>query len=409
MSGMLLGQTWYPRLISKGDGSSSLEDRYEESALRDMFVVCYNIRGRLYYSAFNNYLRFYSYQSRIKDEERSFFEVIPGLKSQKPKFDIDGLRDDVDHELLLSKLVEVCQVQVEKYKPGTSLSLERDILIYESLSPTKRTYHLVLNNYHHENNEQAKIFYQEVMSMLEEYKEFIDPGVYSSRQQFRIVGSQKPNSGRPKIFLEKWSYFGKEIVHDYGVEIESPEHKGAVILGESLITVVSNSTLLCHPTLECPSKKRREESEFEDVSPELAIRALQLYASRGDMNIRDRRFPYKISSIEGGLVILKRTRASRCPICERVHTSENPYLLVVNEEVYFYCRRSNDNLYVGTLHLPVEVPIEEEKEKTLMRRDNDVKIRSLTLNPVIPVKRVRPVSFQIPEWNGSVIDSLDLK
>lgn len=406
MSITLLGMRWYSCFLKKDDSNSSLQSQYTKDELDNMFLVCYNVGGRLLYSAFRNYLEFSRYQGLINCESKSFFEIIVGDRPQKPRFDIDNLDSCSDYKLLLSNLVKACSELVVEYTTSKSLNLQRDVLIYESVTPEgiNRTFHVVLNNYYHQNNDQAKIFYQEVMNKLDEgYKEFIDSSVYSSRQQFRILGSRKPNSNRPKVHLSKWMYFDEEIEHVFDVVPNTPEHLESISLYESLISVVDASTLLCHPYRTESKGKKAHDSDIPDIPPEMAIKALQMYAQRGDMGIKDKKFPYKITSIRGGLVILKRIRMSRCPICDRVHTSENPFLLIVENEVYFYCRRADDKIYVGTLVQPI--PEEEREERITVSQQHSLEMQSLAMLPNPHNGRKRPVTYLIPEWDGSIISA----
>ena len=47
------------------------------------------------------------------------------------------------------------------------------------------------------------------------YGNFVDISVYSPKQNFRIVGSQKWKSGRIKIHHETWKYKGDDIKYQF--------------------------------------------------------------------------------------------------------------------------------------------------------------------------------------------------
>jgi hypothetical protein len=48
---------------------------------------------------------------------------------------------------------------------------------------------------------------------------------------------------------------------------------------------------------------------------------------------------FKVRKIVGNIVVLDSKRPYMCPNCKRVHTSENPYIIVKNNEEKFVCRR----------------------------------------------------------------------
>ena len=80
------------------------------------------------------------------------------------------------------------------------IDISTDILIFTSHNENKKSYHIIIDHYYHMNNLEAKAFYNEIISKISpNFTKFIDHSVYSSIQQYRIVGSQKVNSNRPKI------------------------------------------------------------------------------------------------------------------------------------------------------------------------------------------------------------------
>jgi len=254
------------------------------------------------------------------------------------------------------------------------LDLARDVLIYSSHGSSKKSFHVIVNNYCHYDNKEARRLYDlvferlsnhinpgETCSMGKKYphlRKWIDPNVYSSKQQFRILGSQKVRSNRPKILEKVWYYQGNPIEHKYVETPESPGHEMILQLEESLVSNTSSCNILPSFLDETnPSNTLGSNilcRDVEDISMELAVRALKLCAAKANITINDPKFPYKINSIRGGLVLLKRIRPSRCQICKRIHEYENPYLIIVGSEdiktVFFDCRRAiGKKLLIGQL------------------------------------------------------------
>jgi len=389
------GKKWYFKLVPndpnlpsyrgleavqpRGQKTVALMDDYKN--IDGKLVVCINTdRGNRLYALFDSYIEFGHYQRNFAPQKRSFFEVIFGEYPQKPHFDIEIKEEDlVDPKLLEHIGSEVLNgvvfylVQILQEK-GIQLDLARDVLIYSSHGSSKKSFHVIVNNYCHYDNKEARRLYDlvferlfnhinpgETCSMGKKYPnlgKWIDPKVYSSKQQFRILGSQKVRSNRPKILEKVWFYQGNPIEHKYVETPESPGHEMILQLEESLISNTSSCNIL--PSFLDETNSNNIEGStilcryMEDVSMDLAVRALKLCAAKANITINDYRFPYKINAIRGGLVLLKRIRPSRCQICKRIHEYENPYLIIVGSEdvktVFFDCRRAvGKKLLIGQL------------------------------------------------------------
>jgi hypothetical protein len=308
-------------------------------------------KNYLLFTHFKSYLEYGIYQMKLPQHERCFYEIILGESTQKPHFDVDIDNKDVNGEEIKDNLVDGI-IKVLKQK-GVVINVMSDILIYTSHGTEKQSYHIVVNNYCHANNVEAKAFYDAVMDHISsEYTQWIDRAVYSPTQQFRIVGSQKIGTERIKTFQKRWKYHGKEIDYVYPEPPDSPEHEMVMQLEGSIVGYTGNCKFL--PPFEPKPEEIKHYTESEDVNPNDANEAINLIGLAGNISIHDPRFPYKFMGINGPIVMLKRTKPSRCKICCRVHEHENPYLLVIGEEksVYFHCRRSPENkkLFLGKLN-----------------------------------------------------------
>lgn len=371
----------------------SLMDEYRIEQLEGKLIVQMvtptNIR---LYSLFDSYIEFARYSLKMAPEKRSFYEVVLADFPQKPRFDIDidgkefpGLAPEVtgknpltlsDGTILFTldqlgdflKDIVIENTMAILEEKGVRINLSKDVLIFTSHGPHKRSYHIVINNYCHYYHKEARALYDLVMARIPEplrgvaRAPYIDPAVYSSKQQFRIVGSLKIGSNRPKKFSPIWTYKNQIIEHVYVEEPQDDNHAFMLQLEASILTHTSSCDLipsLLDPNAEGFMSKARYDTE--DISMDLAKKALQLIAATGGTTVDDHKFPYVIDCIKGAIVCLKRTKASKCRICCRVHEHENPFLVVGGEGadkcVYFYCRRSpaNKKLYLGKLE-DLELP-----------------------------------------------------
>jgi hypothetical protein len=383
------GRRWYYRLIPQREkGGWGLMDEHPINTLDGWLVMCLVVptestrRGRYkmdygtkpgrskdkpttrLYSAFQTYIVFFEYQRSFTPHRRSFFEIILGEFAQKPHFDIDmdfadiaGMEEDQKAayaERVKDLLVESIVVTLNRLGVAP-VDIGDNILLYTSHSTTKRSYHVIVDRWSHPNNIEARAFYNEVVAMIAPSEaQWIDVAVYSPRQQFRIVGSQKIGSFRPKIFCKTWMFKGLEIVHRYQELPDSPEHELLIQFEESLASQTNNCTML--PMIGPPTSDPSANGGFgsldgldQDLEPELVRAALKATAEYGKVNSAE--FPYSLTAIRGSLLVLKRLRPSRCPVCIRVHEHENPFLTVGPKPdnsslrpVYFHCRRAETGL-----------------------------------------------------------------
>ena len=379
------GVKWYYRLKPSTENNKSnfgLFSDHPRHELRNNLIVRWSYLDRrqnkmfLLYAMFKSYLEFGIYQLKLPQEQRCFFEIILGETPQKPHFDIDISDMSVDKNQVLELLVDNI-IKVLKDK-GIELNLSEDVLIYSSHGEKKYSYHLIINNYCHTNNIEAKAFYHKVVKNIsDEWRDFIDSAVYSPTQQFRIVGNQKINTTRVKTLSKTWLFHEERIEYRFPEEPDSPEHEMVMELEASIIGFVGNCKFL--PPFEPAPDQIKHYIESDDLNIEDAKSAIGLVGKKGNISITDSRFPYKFLGINGPIVMLKRIKPSKCKICSRVHRNENPYLLVVGEEksVYFHCRRAPENkkLFLGKLNPSAEISDKmENNEPTEETEVNKVKI-----------------------------------
>lgn len=328
------------------------------SELGGKLLVCLHKEERMF-TVFDSFFDFANYIRPITDPHRCFYEIIIGDFPQKPHFDIELSRKD--HEDIFDTINpesvkdEVIAALLEVLEgKGVKLDLTRDVLLYSSHGRDKISFHIVVDNYCHCNNVEAKQLYQKVVAKLPAHltalrPAVLDHAVYSKKQQFRMLGSQKFGSGRKKVFHKDWTFRGQPVSYRYVESPENPQHEYLMQLESSLVSNTGMCLML--PTFFEEGDTRPDNYEYKEISPETATRAIQLLADYAGMTPDDKRFPYQLLDIKGSIIVLKRLRPSMCRICSRVHENENPFLFVIEETVYFHCRRApgNKKLYVGKI------------------------------------------------------------
>lgn len=444
---VIYNKRWYYR-VKKDDSietskikTKALMEDINQKQLETKFVVCYVTPNNVkLFTYFDNYTDFGLYSVKFSVEKWSFYECIFGAIAQKLHFDIDIAIDDEQEKLptgydldTFSLLLrnETIMASVETLQQlGVVVNHNKDLLLYSSHGAKKRSYHFVINNYCVASNEEAKEFYEKVIQKInakypifpnKQLKKWIDHAVYSSFQQFRIVGSQKYQSKRPKKLEKRWLFFDKEIEHEYVEKPDSIEHEFMLQLEESLVSLTNNCNLLPSLLGDKPTKVRYSHGEMDNVSVDVAKKALESYAKACNVSVNDSNFPYRIMKIQGGLVMLKRVKPSKCRVCEKIHEHENPYLILVKKDdgidVFFNCRRSEVNQPGGHIGPEASVPLPmevgqihsiDEKGFPMLNGDDekDDKEENGEKLPVIPMENVTAETNE-PMENKSVLERMN--
>jgi len=383
-SELLRGVEWFYYFVPKDNfiGLSEVVPNYLSK-----FLVCAHIpkveKTTKMYSAWDSYLEFLNYIRSIPRENWCFFEYIMGQQKQKLYIDVDLSEDYVpigQHldvfannlmEALITRIVDVFQNELD-----VEFDLTKHLLIFTSHGLNKKSYHIVVDGYCVLNNQENADLLAEILKGIppefievregpKKSKKIIDIGMYSSKQQFRLYGSQKPGSGRPKIFLSEFEHQGQYYRHDLGPRdsynsVERTLLEFSLIFQKSCVTFVDNCHLVTINQLSeekpLPGGRIRlwsEQGAFDDTrgvnDPEMMKAVLALIPQKINMDI------WSISEAGAGIVSLRRRKEGYCDICKRVHENENSYVRVNRYgDVFFYCWREQEtgegrNIRIGNV------------------------------------------------------------
>jgi hypothetical protein len=352
------------------------------------------------FAVFENYVELYKYIVNTKAESRYFYEIILGEYSQKPHFDLDISVEQTnivlgnkiisqgkpsitfeEVENILSNVIE--SIVIVALEHDVDLNLEKDILVYNSHGKNKYSYHIVVHHWCHSNHRQALGFYEKVCERCDETSRmYLDRSVYSCKQNFRLLASQKIGSGRPKAYNEEFTVNGKKMKHILDIVPQNKKHRSLEIFKESLVGWTHGCQYLPKFTNEnfkktiniirngkkCYIKKKKkiiqhdlgdkgftiqdeaenelenneidEEEEYEEIIGGISEIQLQKITEE----ISKRKYPFTIREVEGYFIYLNRLAPSYCEICQRIHENENPYIFVTPQKVYLNCRRTKISL-----------------------------------------------------------------
>ncbi len=364
---IIYGVKWFYYLITSEKKPGILTEQNRKKFL-DKCLICWeyadvkkpNGKSRLY-ACFENYLEFARFHLKVLPHQRTFYEIILGEHIQKPHFDLDiSLLDSQKFNVLpitvLSDLLSVIIKNIPDCVP------EKDICLYSSHGQDKISFHIVVNNFYHENNEQAKAFFNLLASQLPKlYTDncWIDASVYSKTQHFRMYNSHKFNTSRSKILEKSFILNGEKIDHlsnsyisvDSNNSSLSPEMEFLNNLEESLICARVSTCKRLPNYVETKQYVNSGNFSNKELEESVVDIAMKLLADKLELNLQ-RNFPFGFDKISGNFIVLKRLKASYCKLCLRTHHHQNPYLLITDSDnVYYHCRRApaDKKLYLGNL------------------------------------------------------------
>ena len=282
------------------------------------------------FAYFNNYIEFYRFQLSIPIHEKHFHEVILS-QPQKARFDIDISSSSIElYQETLDSLIDSISQTIQSLE--LSFSISTDILVLTSHGNTKKSCHVILPNLYHLNNKDAKAFFDTIINLIPQHlRPSIDPSIYSSTQQFRMLHSSKFETHSPpriKKLESQWLYRNNIIKYTHPDDIGNQE---IFIFYSSLITTTDNLTLI--PLY----NNKPNQLDINIQIPEKFIHDIITLCSK---HINP--FPFKFRSITNNMICLDRLNPSYCSLCKRTHEKDNPYIiLTTNKKLYFYCRRGS--------------------------------------------------------------------
>lgn len=322
------------------------------------------------YAVFSGYPELYRYVGRYKNvngHPPSLYEVCPYY--MKMHFDIDMSTNGLDENINQNKETMVLYPILVAFKDVLNNKFNNmfgdrefveTLTITQSHTPDKISYHIVQYSYFMSNWE-CRELYDDTKKLLQDRKydiqaECIDSSVYNPNQNFRILGCCKKNKNNKKS-----EYTGPKLVFgDYEYS------------HEKLITPTSlkflSATLLSN-TITCTRLSLESSNQQYHSIQKKSLRGKSREADGEDKLVCDLFFRNNLSmtpsgepafspsaAITGRILTFSRLKPSHCSLCERVHDEENIFLKTeINNDVFYYCRRANDNkkkssrIYIGNI------------------------------------------------------------
>jgi len=154
-------------------------------------------KGSKCYTLFPTYIDAFIWLESIPLVNRNCYEIIPA-GPQKPHFDIDIPIDKIqpgqDITIVSADVMTHITSAIERVflSHNVNYHKDRNLLVFSSHGPAKRSFHIIIDGLYHSDNKQAKIFYLLVINELPGHlRQYVDGSVYSRNQNFRLLNNQK--------------------------------------------------------------------------------------------------------------------------------------------------------------------------------------------------------------------------
>ena len=193
------------------------------------------------------------------------------------------------------------------------------------------------------------------------------------------------------MFNEKFQYYDQVYEHEYNIDPVELENSLALrsltITMESLVSMHNDCVYL--PSLIPPKLYDSSAlTDLPDLEHEQAIYCLELLKSKM------KEAPFTIKEIRGHILILKRNAPSLCPICDRIHEKEHPYISLINGRISWDCRRSDKNakkFFLGYLVVTPKTVTEDEEPE-----NNELIIEGIDMGSPSPSPSPSPPPLPLP-------------
>ena len=326
-----------------------------------------------------------------KPDNRCFHEVIHGNLPQRIKFDIDAPAEriashsDADKialkvaNTIISTFNERYEEELNKhYKP----TFKHNILITESHSTTKYSYHIILTDFKLANYLECKAFTEVVCDKLPvniagngDIQGIIDRQVDRATSNLRILGCTKKGESRYKRI--------SKLCHSTD---------NGLIQANSKDYVISTKYV---------KRGAMANASSTTIPEDAATRTIEL--------IKDLFPEFSYRNTNDNFMSFDRLRPSLCNICDQIHDKDNTLLVYrAGDAIYYKCRHDMGQPSTNIKLLDIETPEynRDEALKTMVENYTDLE------NIIDPFKGVnmRPskgAKGSIVEYNEPKVKSMD--
>lgn len=263
-------------------------------------------------------MKFYrDFFSKLKGEEKVFYEVITEGRPQKPFFDIDIPKKGSLTEFQSLELVKYIQAGI--LKADKKIKIE-NIMTFSSHGSEKWSYHIIVDKFFVLNNWANKDFFEEVKSYVPTHLQNpMDESVYKGVQQLRMYGCQKIGSGRWKILASQNTWINEE---------KEDRLKELRILQASLVAENTGCQIL--------TRKVNEKPQYDGP-----VRGYNSEEIKKVKEVVEAKFPkiFEFGGENKNSLLFLRSNPSLCLIHNRIHEHQNVsvYIKSSSNKIWYRC------------------------------------------------------------------------
>ena len=266
-----------------------------------------------------------SYKDLLQLDKSHLYEVVTDDKPLKIFFDVDF--DKGEPKYIVDTGIQFIIDEIENVYEHEEGKKPR-VIVLESHRPGKWSYHIILPDIGY-TMDYVRNFFTIVKSRTAEiYQYAMDQSVYSSRRNFRILGSSKITS--KTSILVKSTTLGCQDYDDVETFIQNTENLECVKHKIKEIEQLTGKTIKA--TALNQTKTQQKNDEMMGVRKCVALsKVLESYP---EFTIRS----------TGKLCVLNRVMSSMCEFCERQHDTDNTHFIYKTKDKTYYmmCRKYND-------------------------------------------------------------------
>lgn len=307
---------------------------------------------------FSCYDKFKKHIDEFDETNSHFYEIISG--KQGLYFDFDGL-EPID----TSSFEELAKIIKNEF-----LNNQIKIDLYSSCGFEKFSYHVVVKGIYFEDHKECEFSAKKIVSQIKSnLKKSFDSSVYTSRRNFRLLGSRKIGSMRIKKFsgiLYQDEKFVHPFINDQFRLSLITDITGADLCKPNIFSFADETVVISKPKTLYPPKKWNEK-DFSEIDEFLCKYYQDVFSNNG---------------LSNDFVLLLRKKPSNCILCNRIHDAENAYIMKTGKNLYFVCRRNNGEKFLINENWSFTVKVEEEKINTKESNDYSEKSKKEILGKI---------------------------
>ena len=331
------------------------------------------MRGAKTFWRFNDYKKYVDYLAILDDGEKTFYEQAARNPTDKIKLflDIDMSRKEEQYKDVSTEEIQCFLTKVMSYL-SAFLNMILIWNIYTSIdtSGMKESYHLVASYTVMQDKNKLKKLITHTKNHFETILKdplfgTIDDGVYTKHRAIRLLENTKIGQCRKKIYkctIETSNGSSAGITTGTSKTLSNYKHNS---WSDSLVhhftpdsvTLVDTGSLklIAKPTVVRVATRKRKQTQITpsgDGSCSSSNKNKKLKLTMiSDVNKWILTFAsengYEISGNKNDTIVtLRNLKTHKCITCDKIHESENPYLIIskAKGEIHYCCRRTKEKV-----------------------------------------------------------------